>query len=94
MIIVIEGGQHQDPGAGTCGEDPCGGGDAVHARHPQVHQHDIRSAPIYQLDSLVPVFGLVDDLEIIGCRTQHPQPGPYQVLIVDRSSSWPATPDT
>ena len=48
--------------------DPARGLDAVHARHADVHQHDVGPSRARQLDRLGAVAGLADDLDVRRAR--------------------------
>ena len=44
VLIEVEGGEHHDLGrAGPECHDLPGGLDAVEARHPDIHEHDVRA---------------------------------------------------
>ena len=45
LLLLDERGHRDDLGLGPLGLDPADGGDAVHVRHQQVHQHDVRLEP-------------------------------------------------
>jgi hypothetical protein len=46
------------------GRNPSGRGDAVHPRHRQVHQDDVRRVFGHQRERLEAVAGLPDDVEV------------------------------
>ena len=74
VFVLIEGGQHQHPG-GAFGlvEDASSRVDPVHARHPDVHQDDVRvdrGGLVHRVDS---ILGLAHDLEVILSLDDHPK---------------------
>jgi len=84
VLVVLEGGQDQHPGAGrtALGEQLPGGGEPVDAGHLDVHQHDVRSGGPGDLDRLPAVRGLADDLQVgLGLQDQ-PEAGPHHLLVV------------
>ena len=56
-VLVIEGGKHNDLGVWEFRQQPFGGGDAVDARHLDIHEHDIGRLRA----------GEVEDFIAIGC---------------------------
>ena len=52
--------------AGRVGHDPPGRLEAVHPRHPDVHQHHVGRRTTAQLQRRGPVAGLADDLDVVG----------------------------
>jgi hypothetical protein len=84
VLVQVEGGQDQHPGAVRPvrpGDLP-GGLDAVHDRHPDVHQDDIGPGPAGLGDGLGAGAGLADDGETLGGADDAAEPGPDQGLIV------------
>ncbi len=80
--VDVVRGQHQHPARQVLGDDRPGGGDAVHHRHPDVHQHDVGSELAGEPHGLAALGGgadhgaaarLDDELET----------GAHQVLVVD-----------
>jgi hypothetical protein len=52
VLVGVEGGQDQHPGAGAERHDLPRGLEAVHLGHPDVQQRDLRGVPAHQLDRL------------------------------------------
>ena len=69
--------------AGPSGGEPAGGLDAVHHRHPEVHDHDVRREPGGLVQGGAAVGRLADDRDPGLVREDHPEPGPDQLLVVD-----------
>ena len=63
------------------GEEP-GGREAVHARHPDVHQDEVGRAAAGKRDRLNTVRGLADDLDVGFGFEDRPQPAAYHGLVV------------
>ncbi len=59
-----------------------GGLEPVHARHPDVHQHDVRPGRAHDGDGLLAVGRLAHDLDVVLGVQQRPQPGAQQGLVV------------
>jgi hypothetical protein len=50
-VVFPECGQYEDPGhRGVVVAKPAGGLDAIHARHADVHDHDVWLAPGHELE--------------------------------------------
>lgn len=81
VLVQIEGGQHQHADLGSLREQPAGGLDAVQPRHPDIHEHDVRSGLERLLDTLYAIAGLSDDDET-GSFQDHREADPHQFLIV------------
>ena len=64
-------------------EDLCRRSEAVHDRHPDVHEHDVRAGPGHHLEPLTSVSGLADDIDVGLRGEQHADAGAEQRLIVD-----------
>nr|WP_231558084.1 hypothetical protein [Modestobacter caceresii] len=84
MIVVIEGGDHADSARRSGLQNQLRGGGAAHARHPQVHEDDVRDELVGQPDRLAARPCLTDDLDVRLRLAQHPQAGPDEVLVVDQ----------
>ena len=86
QLVLVEGGQDQDPcvdGAGRVVDDPPGRLHAVHAGHPDVHQHHVGRRTAAEVQGLATVAGLADDLDLRRGAEQHDEPGAHQLLVVD-----------
>jgi hypothetical protein len=88
VLVEVEGRQHDDPaaGAGLLGQDPPGGLEAVHFRHPDVHQHDVRTVFERSGDGLGAVGGLGDNGDP-GIAQDHAEAGADQVLVVGNENA-------
>src|SRR5579884_341789 len=86
VFVEVEGGEddHARPlSARVAGDDLTGRLDAVHLRHADVHQDDVRIERSRSGDSGGAVGGLARDLDV-GLRVEHHrQPFAQQVLVVD-----------
>ena len=83
MGVDVEGGQHHHPG----GSEPAlqqlpGGGDAVEAGHPHVHQGDVGSEPTRRGDRLDTVGGFAGDRDVGLGGQDEPEPGTDHRLVV------------
>src|SRR5690606_9582030 len=65
---VLDGGARLDPAA---------------ARHPDVHQDDVRQQVAGHLDGLVPVAALADHLDVVLALEDHLQTSAEQRMVVD-----------
>ncbi len=57
--------------------------EAVHVRHADVHEDDVRVELARGLDGLGPVGGLTDDLHVVLGLEDHPEPRAHEGLVVD-----------
>jgi hypothetical protein len=83
VVVEIERGQDQDAravGVGRC-QLPSGL-DAVHARHPDVHQHDVRLQPAADPHGLRAVGGLAEYVEAGLAGEQRGEPVAHHLLVV------------
>ena len=66
VLVGFEGRQDQHPDAGEVfvRGDGAGGCEAVHVRHPDVHQHDVGTGTSGQGDRLFARRRLSDDLQV------------------------------
>ena len=71
----------RQPRAGLGGEDAAGGFQAVHLRHPDIHQHDVGPVLEHGGHGLPAVGGLGHDRDA-GRAEDHPEPAADQGLIV------------
>ena len=55
---------------------------AVHARHPHVHQHDVGPVRPRELDRLLAVGGLGDDRDVVLAVEQRAEAGAHHRLVV------------
>ena len=76
-------------------ENPLGRLDAVHHRHPDVHQDDVGCSRAASSTALGAVARLADELEVRLGGDQHPDPGAEQGLVVDEGDAdLPCSPDS
>jgi hypothetical protein len=66
VLVELEGGQDHHPDAGQpwVGGDLPGGGQAVGAGHPDVHEHDVGGEFAGQADGLLTVAGFACHLDV------------------------------
>jgi hypothetical protein len=84
VFVHVVGCQHQHarPAGRTGGDDLACRFESVHAWHPDVHQHDVRSASSRGLDRVDTVFGLAENAEVGLGVEDHPEPGAHERLVV------------
>ena len=82
VLVEVEGGQDEHPDPGVGGGDAPGGLDAVGARHPDVHQHDVRGVPAGQVGGLFAVAGLGDHDHVWFGLQDHAEATSEQRLVV------------
>src|SRR5205814_9973762 len=56
---------------------------AVHARHADVHDHDVRPAPLREGDRALAVARLADDADVRRPRQRQPQALAHDLVVVD-----------
>jgi len=76
VLVEVERGEHQDPCREPGGDDLPGGLQAVHDRHPHVHQHDIGMQRPGHRHGLRAVAGLADHLDVGLGLQRHAEPEP------------------
>ena len=59
------------------------GFDAVHGRHPDVHQHDVRAGPLAEFHTEPTVLGVADDVDVGLSIEDHAEAITHQRLVVD-----------
>jgi hypothetical protein len=64
-----------------CGEDAPGGFQAVHLRHPDVHEYHVGTVLEHRRDRLGAVCGLGDDRDA-GLGQDQPEAEPHQLLVI------------
>ena len=87
VIVIVERGEHDDPGRpgpGAPRRDHLGGLDAVHAGHPDVHDHHVGPGLPGELDRLGAGAGLADDVEVRAVGDEHAQARADQRLVVGK----------
>jgi hypothetical protein len=99
VLVGLERGQDDDlgPAEAVIGRDQPGRGEAVGARHPDVHQDDGRALGPGQRDRLLAVDRLAHYLDVVRRLEQHPEAGPDQRLVVGQQHPdhrGPARPDS
>jgi hypothetical protein len=83
IIVGLEGGEDDDLGCLGPRAQQLGGGQALHPRRADVHQHDVGPVLGHRLCDLAAVRGLGDDRDVVGACEQHGQPGANQRVVVD-----------
>ena len=63
--------------------DRPGGLDAVHLRHPDVHEHDVRAGGAGLRHGFGAGGGFPDHRDVVLQVEQQPEAGPHQLLVVD-----------
>ena len=86
-LCVVEGAEHDDRGVWMEPADRTRGGDAVCARHRDVHQRDIRTQRVDELDSFDAVRGSADDDEHRELGEQRREPRRERVVVLDDQHS-------
>ena len=81
-LVVGEGGEGDDPRPGHALAQSPRGRDAVHARHPQVHEHHIWLMGERHGDGLLPVGCAPDELYAAEQREQRRQAFAHEPLVV------------
>ena len=87
-LLAVGGGEHHHPHVGRLVDDLARGGDAVHARHDEVHDHDVRSVVDAQLDGFAAAAGFGDDRDagLLQHVAQHP--ARERIVIDDDDLQW------
>ena len=73
FYVQVERCQHQHLGQRAGGRNPLGRLDAVRARHPDVHQRDVRLVPPGELDGFLAVARLAHHRQIGLGFEDHPE---------------------
>jgi hypothetical protein len=83
-FVQFESGQHDRASRveARIGCDLPGRLETIHARHADVHQHDIRPLGPCELDRLGAVAGLADDLEFLRAFEEGAKPRTHEGLVV------------
>jgi RNA polymerase sigma-70 factor (ECF subfamily) len=81
-LVVGEGGEGDDARAGEPIAQRLGGGDPVHARHAQVHEHDIGLMDQGERDRLLPVRSAGHELDATQQPEQRRQALAHESLVV------------
>ena len=77
------GGEDQHRGLGHLLRDQLRRLEPVHARHADVHDHDLRAAPLGERDRAGAVGGLADDADVRRAREREAQPFAHDLVVVD-----------
>ena len=91
LLLLDERGHGHDLGLGPLGLDPADGGDAVHVRHEQVHEHDVGLEPAGHGHALAAVGGLAHDLDVGLEVEEHAKPHPDDGVVVDDQDADPGS---
>jgi hypothetical protein len=88
VLVEIEGREdgHAHARERGIGRDLAGRLEAVHARHADVHQHDVGRVGPDPRDGLGAVSDFADDLDVVGVLEQRTEP--------DRTSVWSSASKT
>jgi hypothetical protein len=87
VVVLLEGREDDDPGLGRRLEHGPGRLDPIDARHPDIHQHDVRTQPPGRGGRLGAVAGLARHLDGRVAGEHGAQPGPHEVVVVDDQHS-------
>ena len=79
--------EQDHPRLGVTLPDEAGGLDAVHARHPNVHEHDVRLVLVDGLHGVLAGGGLADDVDLVRDAEGRPQPVARHRVVVDDQNS-------
>ena len=74
--------EDEHPRLGDAREDLLGRLDAVHLRHPQVHDHDVGPAPLGERDRRLAVRGLADDADVRRAEERQSQAFAHDLVVV------------
>src|SRR6185437_6087082 len=83
VVVKVERGQDEDPGAGQFGGDLAGRGDPVGAWHADVHEDNLRAQGPRHGDGGGTVARFADDLDVRLGVEDHLEPGTDQRLVID-----------
>ena len=83
LVLLDEARHRDDLRLGALGLDSADRGDAVHVRHQEVHEDDIRREPAGQGDALAAVGRLADDLDVVLEIEEDPKTHPDDGMVVD-----------
>jgi hypothetical protein len=83
VLVGVEGRQHDHLRRARPAAQLLGGGEAVDARHPDVHQHDVRRVGVDRGGDLRPVGGLGHEADVVGPGEHHRQGGAHERVVVD-----------
>src|ERR1700742_4039821 len=83
VVVEVERGQDEDPGAGKFRRDLAGRGDPVGAWHADVHEDNVRAQRPRHGDRGGAVARFADDLDVGLGVEDHLEPGPDQRLVID-----------
>ena len=81
VLLLLGDRQHDDPGERRVAAHVAGRLDTSHARHVQIHDHDVRRVLAHDLERLRPARGLADDVDAL-LLEQVAQTRAEQVVIV------------
>jgi hypothetical protein len=82
VLVGVERGQHHHGRRIGQLADPIDRGEPVHARHAQVHEHDVGAGADHRLDAGRPVLGARHDLDGAAGGQDRPQMGADHRLVV------------
>ena len=82
VLVEIVGGQHEYPCAALRRDQPARRLDAIHRRHLDVHQKDIRIEFSREVQRLASIGSLPDNLDLLLGLKNHPQSAANDSLVV------------
>ena len=87
MVVGVEGGQHDHRGRVLAGAQLLGGGEPVHPRHPDVHQHDVGRVGVDRGGHLGAVGDLGHHADVVGAGQHHRQRRAHERVVVDEQDA-------
>ncbi len=87
QLGIAEADQRQDFDLRPALADQAGGGHAIHHRHLQVHQDDIRLEQLAELDGLFAIAGFTYQAEFLISSEERPQTAAHQRQIIGSHQS-------
>ena len=82
VLVEVEGREDDHLGGGLQCAHPPGRLEAVHARHPDVHEHDIGCELFSPSDGISTVDGIPDHTDVRLGAEDHPEAGADELLVV------------
>ena len=79
--------EHHHRGAGPLFLDLLRRLEAVHVRHPDVHEDHVGELAAGVFDGLAARAGLADDLEVVGLGQHRRDPLPHELVVVHEEHS-------
>jgi hypothetical protein len=84
VLVEVERREDQNARRGqpVVAGDASGEFDAVHLRHPDVHQDDVGPLPNRELHGAASIGGFPDHVDVGGAAQQHGEAAPHEGLVV------------